>query len=362
MGQSITNHATKKGYLEALRIIGIYLVIFNHTGKEGFFLFSIRQQSSFYWIYMFLSILCKIAVPIFWMISGSLLLTKEETISEVLKKRELRFLIVLILFSFIQYLYGIYIKEYSWSFFVFIKALVTTNMAAAYWYLYSFAALILMIPFLRKTAINMSNNEYIYLITLNIIFLGILPIIWFLYDKGNSSIEENFSPLIATSGYIVYPLVGYFIEHRVKQQYYNRKISCLLLISSIICIGISCIMTQYHANIKGILEEHTSQTFYNLLLLIPSITMFYLVKYFFTHIPIPEWINKLIILIGSTTFGIMLLENIIREQTLIYFFNIRHALHIPYMLACLIWVMCIFFIGMLITIVLKKIPLLKKLI
>lgn len=76
----------KKLHLEFLRIIAIMLVIFNHTGEKGFLLYTIARDSVLYEFYLFSSIACKVAVPLFWMISGALLINKEESISVIYKK------------------------------------------------------------------------------------------------------------------------------------------------------------------------------------------------------------------------------------------------------------------------------------
>ncbi len=81
-------------HLEAFRILAIYLVMFNHTDKNGFFFFTVAQASPFYGLYLFISIACKFAVPLFYMVSGALLLKKEESIGVVYKKRFLRMLII----------------------------------------------------------------------------------------------------------------------------------------------------------------------------------------------------------------------------------------------------------------------------
>lgn len=53
-------------YIEILRIIACFFVIFNHTYTKGFMLFSTRQIGSLsYWIYMFISVFCKVSVPLF---------------------------------------------------------------------------------------------------------------------------------------------------------------------------------------------------------------------------------------------------------------------------------------------------------
>lgn len=66
-------------YLEALRILSIFFVIFNHTASNGFFLFSTYKSTDIqYWVYLFISIFCKFSVPMFFAISGALMLGKDE--------------------------------------------------------------------------------------------------------------------------------------------------------------------------------------------------------------------------------------------------------------------------------------------
>ena len=47
-------------HLDLLRLIAIYLVIFNHTGKHGFMLFAESVQSPLYILYMLMSVFCKV--------------------------------------------------------------------------------------------------------------------------------------------------------------------------------------------------------------------------------------------------------------------------------------------------------------
>ena len=87
----------KKIYIEVLRIIAALFVIFNHTGSMGFELYSSYTICSpKYWIMLFLSILCKVAVPLFLMISGALLLNKDLNVKEIWKYRISRIFIALL--------------------------------------------------------------------------------------------------------------------------------------------------------------------------------------------------------------------------------------------------------------------------
>ena len=86
--------AGRRVYIDFLKVIAIYLVLFNHTGVSGFVLFTVRQGTKMYFPLMFNAILIKIAVPLFFMASGALLLGKEESYRDLLCRRFLRFLVV----------------------------------------------------------------------------------------------------------------------------------------------------------------------------------------------------------------------------------------------------------------------------
>ena len=85
-------------HIEFLRFLCIWLVMFTHSATEGFSIFIHRPESLFYPFYLAVPFWVKTAVPIFFMISGALLLGREEPISTIFKKRIWRFLQVIFVF------------------------------------------------------------------------------------------------------------------------------------------------------------------------------------------------------------------------------------------------------------------------
>ena len=90
-------------HIEFLRILCIWLVMFTHSATSGFSLYIPMQHSRWFPLYILVPFWVKISVPIFFMISGALLLGKDEPISVVFRKRIWRFSQVLVIFSFISY-------------------------------------------------------------------------------------------------------------------------------------------------------------------------------------------------------------------------------------------------------------------
>lgn len=94
----------------------------------------------------------------------------------MLKKRVLRFAAVLILFSFVQYLFEINFDLHSFSMAYFVKNLYTSKFAEAYWYLYAYLGYLLSLPFLRKMVRSMENKDFIFM-TICVFVINLLPIL-----------------------------------------------------------------------------------------------------------------------------------------------------------------------------------------
>lgn len=101
----VVKSAPRKLYIDFIKIIAIYMVLFNHTGNRGFVLFTVARSSLLYPLYLLLAIFIKIAVPLFFMCTGALLLGKEESYRDLLMKRFLKYAILLLVASAIIYIY-----------------------------------------------------------------------------------------------------------------------------------------------------------------------------------------------------------------------------------------------------------------
>ena len=72
MGNSyLPNKNTRVTYYDVMRIIAIFLVVFNHL--RGYSLYSISSGWK-QWIYFFMTMITRINVPLFLMVSGALIL------------------------------------------------------------------------------------------------------------------------------------------------------------------------------------------------------------------------------------------------------------------------------------------------
>ncbi len=396
----------RKLYLEALRYIAIFFVLYNHTAGNGFLLFvDIMQPKWLYPFHLFVSQIDKIAVPIFFMISGSLLLGKEEPISVVLKKRVLKTTLVLLGISLFYLFYNdISLKQNVASgsgllsdpaltdptlkdilarnptlkdvfltdsaitdptakdvtFWGFFNLIYNQELSPQLWYLYAYIGAMLMLPFLRKIAKHLTYKESLYFLICNLLFLGIFPCVLYLINGKYISGIGHFSIPFFTERPIFYMLMGYFLEHIIPKEKYNRKNAILAVVLFFVFGAMDSYVT--HLLIVDLREAGYMYSFsYNLfscLIAVPAMSVFFLVKYFFMKVRTPKVLEKIIIACGSSVFGIYLLEAVLRRETYAVFVALDGVL--PKVVACGIWVVICMLLGTVITLLLKKISGVRK--
>lgn len=360
----------KRLYLELIRALAIFFVIFNHTGTKGFFLFSTNPGSILYPVYIFMSIACKPAVPLFWMVSGSLLLPKEESIRYVYRHRVLRMVTVLVLFSFFHYMFTIFKGLDTFDFAFFLTTLYTDCHATAFWFLYRYIGMMMMLPFLQKLVKSMTKHQFLYLFMLIFVIKGIIPIIQYLVStipavqaatEGNALIMSRHLTSNLFSEDVLYFIGGYYFGNYLKDEELNRKHALAWAGAGFLAVIITCLITQYKINLTGVTDGPAAETFYNNLIAIPTFAVFYNVRLFFCRRSIPAATEKIILVLGRSAFGIMLCEHALRIQLEPYYYYYFKPF-LPRMLACLGWVAFIYLSGLLITTVLKTIPGIRKLI
>lgn len=355
---SSKNNFNRKIYLDILRIMAIYLVLFTHTGIRGPKLYTITNNNFLRYIYLIFECFRTINNPLLFMISGALLLGKKETLKEICKKRIFRFLVVLVIFTYIQAIYNCIISGTLDGFNIkniFVNML-STPITTSYWYLYSYISFLVMLPFLRKIAANINEKEFIYLFLIIIIIMDLFPLICIVLN-----IERINFNIFLNSINTIFPLFGFYIDknwHGGGQNCTKIKNAFipLLSVTTIIGIGIASWLTIWNFNQTGNWEEKYISMFNNIV----AVFIFIIIKQFsekFFSIIKPknkEIIFTIIKFISGTMFGIYLLENMLKSVT--NFVYIWLSDFMPSIIACLIWILVVMFLGIIIIGIIKKIP------
>ncbi|MBE5898470.1 MAG: acyltransferase [Lachnospiraceae bacterium] len=345
----------RKLYLDLLRIIAIIFVIYNHTSEKGYYLYAFDCSMPFKIIYMSTGALIAVAVPIFFMISGSLLIPKEESLKDLYLKRVLRMVIVLAVFSVIQYAFNVIVNKEELSIQFFFKNILTDNIIPAYWYLYAYIAYLICLPFLRKLAKNMSNAEFKYLFILFVIIEGVFSLVLYVLYQGG---YNSFFVIPFFNRIVIYPLLGYYMEHRVEESRYNVKGMLKWILLMIIVIALIVAMSIYRNLPYEEFTIYDKGLFTTGFTIILDVGVFYIAKMIFKQRKANKGVSFILTALGSTVFGVYLTENIIRNYTVGVYDYLASV--VGRFIAAWIWCTLVFLIGAVIIYIIKLIPGVKK--
>lgn len=335
---------TRKPYFDLMRIVAIFFVIWNHTGKMGFGLFSQQTPGSGkYWIYLLPSIFCTFAVPLFFMISGALVLPKA-TARDVWTKRIPKMTLILVGFSLIYHVLAAMqgdITKYATlnnglqaamdglpggstisdaetllnlpSAGLFITVLYSGTWNFSFWFLYAYIAFLISAPLLRTLAEHLSNRQYLYLFGVYLVFKAGVPILNWTVFQGAYTLNNSASLTWLTADIVIYPLAGYFLEHRfpVRTLKGNRWFLPALWGTVLLCTVLAGAMTWRKSLLTGQYNEGACQTFHRIFNLLTASAMYLSIKtcFFDREGFLKEgktWSRALLKSAGTCTFGIYL--------------------------------------------------------
>lgn len=347
----------RKTYIDALRIVAIFGVLYNHTNRRGYYLYAFSDARICQDFYIGIATLAATAVPIFFMISGALLLPKKESLKELFQKRILKMVLVLLVFSGIQYVLLLLEERVTFSRKAVVQAVLQDGVIPSYWFLYAYIAYLLLLPILRKVAEVMSKQDYFYLFALLLLVEGFLPMVLNLAGIGGTN---YFFSIPFLNPIIIYPLLGYYLEQYMKESYYNKKTNIIVGLCMAVVVLFFIAMTQW----RGLpYEEFTT---YDKGLYTCSFTMlldvgiYYFVKYFDLKKQHSIKYNQMLHSMGECAFGIYLIEQPMRERSSFIYDGLSPVIgRFP---ACIVWVICIFIVAYSIVAILRRIPVVRKLI
>lgn len=339
----------RKVYLDFLRILACFLVIVNHTNSDIFLNSSIGITWFVSITYFFI---CKIAVPLFVMISGAVLLGKKDSYKKILK-RVYRIILVLILFSFVYYIDIINTTNQEINFLEFLKMIFQQHITNAYWYLYLYLGLLIMLPILQRMVSAFSYNDYIYFFVITFLISGVWPI---LVHYNNSFSYSNLVVLPIFNAYIGMFVAGYFLDSKCNIT--SKKIHFAIILF-ICCIVLSIIGSYFEY-----MKDSTNYLFYDnqefFTIVVPAMSAFAVAKYLFFKMKINRKMIKVINFLGKCTFVMYLLSDLIIIKTWWIYSDLLSIFHST--ISMVIYELVVFLICLALACILKKIPLLRKII
>lgn len=337
----------KIAYLEMLRVIAFFCVIVNHTVNGEIFWQNMGGTKWFVLVTMFL--FSEIAVPLFIMISGALLLRRVNDYQKSFA-RAARVALDILLFSLVYYIRNCYVNQTEFHLGEFFLRILREEITPSYWYLYMYLGLLLMLPLLQRMAAKMEKREYQYLMLITVVFLGTTPVAGHFISWLR--VNPNFSNVLI-SVYVGTLFCGYYLVNYVEIKHVYAGVSVLILGFS---TGFQVWATYMEAqSAEWYLYMAESYYFPNIL---SAAAVFYLARWLQAQLN-AEWFWKGITVLGGATFGAYLVSDLLSVPCRVLFVVLEDKTNV--VVAVLGYELAIFAGAMVIGMFLKRIPYLKKL-
>lgn len=348
-------------YLDALRAVAAFLVIVNHTNSQVFQSSDPSQLP--WWLSVAWYYLGKTAVPLFVMISGSLLLPKRDSYIKI-AGRGLRVLGALLLFSYFYYLWNLWLVHFTWAkafdFPAFLSMIWQSPVTDSFWYLYFYLGLLVMLPLLQRLAASLEKKDLLYLMGGCFTFGALWPLLVH-YAPGLSL--PGYFDLPLFSGFIGLLFAGHYL-HSYARPSRAKGWLCLGLIVGGIVLSLALTRLEY-SRLEGLgkywfMDERTAPAFPVILCAMGM--MFWPRCWPCRHQPRPlsRGAKVLAAALGQCTFGIYLLQDwVIAETQRRVFAPLLAAM--PPLAAVLLWEILVFALAAVATWGMRRVPGLKKL-
>lgn len=329
----------RKEYLDYLRVCATFCVVILHVSAGNW---SYLPVFKFDWqVLNVYNGFVRFCVPIFFMISGALMLDEKYDFNfeKLFKKNILKIVTAFSLWSLFYVLIDFLSGEKS------IKTLIKSALTGHYhmWFLFAIIGIYLLIPILRKLSADENLLKYAIILTFILVF-GVNIVKSFKLTNFFGVYIEN--SLKLNFGYITYFLTGYYIS----KTDISKKTTKVLYILGVLSI----FFTIYTTKIVSINQNQAISTFYSYLMpnvFFVAVFIFLLFKSLFNNKK-----SDIIFNISKLCFGVYLIHpfvlSVIYKYVTILSFNAIYSVMIISFLA--------FFISLIIIYFISKIPFLNK--
>ena len=309
--------------LDLLRVIAMIMVIIIHIANYYCRAFDDIDKISYMGALIFNTI-SRISVPIFFMISGATLLSKEYDKNKN-KERIKRKIITLVVITIIYFVWDKYYMNKDIN----IISLFSKPERKLLWFMYAIIGIYISLPFIKCMVDKMSKDEDRLFVILWIIFNGILKYF---------NISNTYAiPIINGTYYLGYFIIGYMIM-KYSDLINKKKNNRLLLMINILSYVLIIIITYFISNYN---DKHFTLllTYSNFLMMMVSLSGF-----IYLYFNIDDRENIVINKLSCLSFGIYLFHGIILDfiMKLIPYKKINSFIGIPIILIIVIFLSYIF--------------------
>lgn len=264
--------------LDAMRVIAIILVLLNHLPAYTMYY---KGEGICEMGYLLTALITRINVPLFAMVSGALLLHKEESYGEIWRKRICRMLMAIVVFQMALYLQRCLANSSAPKVWEFLQLTLEGNHTGyvPYWFLYAYVGFLLALPILRRFARRMTRADFWYLFGLHALLFTVPSIANFvLHETGIGSFKLSNLVMMpmACSVLLFFPLMGHYLDS-INIRNITARQWALLLSATTLGLLIAGGLTWWQGT-----HEKFTQDYLNVCAYLTTISAFLLIKRLWT--------------------------------------------------------------------------------
>ena len=286
-------------WIDLLRVLAMFGVVLLHTTAPLLYQYGTIPMS-YWWTANIYDSATRVCVPLFFMISGYLILEKSEKLSFFISKRIKKVVIPLVIWSIIFLIWKKIVMGHD----IFLHSFYNIIISPVYyhlWFIYALLGVYFFIPVLRIFILNANNHTKYYFV-----------LIWF-FAVSTVPLFENFTGIINKTDFMaILGFIGYFVlGHIIRHLNISKKLFIIANIFIISSYVFTVFSTYFLSNRSGTFYEYFYGYFSpNIILL--SVMFFIVFKYVFQDSKVFNYRLgvKIIHKLSSASLGIYLIHTI----------------------------------------------------
>lgn len=189
-------------WVDWLRVIATFGVVLLHSAAPLLYKFNDLPRDH-WWFANFYDSIVRMCVPLFFMISGHLLLGKQERLPAFFQKRVNKVVLPLLAWSIIYLAWRRFVEHSADFSAYYLFSIALTPAYYHLWFLYAIAGIYLLVPILRVVAGSSDRTLLAYYVLVWLFAVSVIPI-----GEELTGIKSRID-LLSISGYSGYLVLGY---------------------------------------------------------------------------------------------------------------------------------------------------------
>lgn len=338
--------------LDLLRILACFMVLVIHVSAQNWY--TILPQSTEWQIFNIYDVFARSSVPLFFMLSGKLFLSRDDvSFKKLFSKNILKLVFVYFLWSFLYAVDQIGIKNIISS--PDLTLLFTTTVGSKYhlWYLPALVSVYFLIPVFIGLK-SYKNGKVLNYITILFVVFVVLK-----YSVMLLPMHQSFINLLNKFSFVFDIHCGFFLFGHILDKYQEKlkKIPSFVLLIIFFITGTLTALGSYLLSVKTGTATEALYNYFIISTLIEAVTIFILFLRL-SNLNINKTLGAIIKKISTYTLFVYLLHPFLIEHLYLWFglntLSLSPIISVPLISVIL------FVLGTVIAMILDKIPIIRK--